>query len=1419
MSASPIKIGLVEDNPLDVDLVQMMLAEPPEILFELHQSSRLSETLALLENKPLDVMLLDLGLPDCQGLEAFHRVKSRAPNLPIIIFSGDGEKELAIRAVAEGAQDYLVKGQTSSHMLKRAIFYAIERQRVTHEQLVRATFSAAATGIATTKSDGEFILVNPAYCKMVGYSETELRALNFYTLIHPDDQTRNLELTGQLLAGKIDDFSVEERYVKKDGGFVWIRASVSLERSPDGQPLNIITVSEDIAERKRAEDALHEREEQLRLYAEHSPAAIAMVDRDMKYIVVSRRWMEDYRLGDQSIIGRSHYEVFPDIPQRWIEIHQRCLAGAVEKCDEDPFLRADGRTDWIRWEVRPWHRADGSIGGIILFSEDISERKNAEAVLEKQQIFLGTLLENISDGIVACDERGMLSLFNRATREFHGLPEESLPPDQWAEHYDLFLADGQTPMRTEQIPLFRAFQGEIVKNVEMVIAPKNLPRRVVVCNGQAILTASGQRSGAVVVLHDITERKQSELELVRLNRALRMLTSCNEMLIHATDEKQLLSSICQLAVEIGGYRMAWVGYAQDDASRSIIPVGYAGSGVDYLTQIKISWSEDNPGGQGPEGKTIRSGAPVVMEDVMQDDPEFSIRAKAQKYGYRSLICLPLRDKKRTFGLLALYSGEARPMTDDEMLLLQELADNLVFGVANIRALDEQRRIQSAVSKIAASVSASTGVEFFEELAYSMTEALEGQAGFVARLQLGEPRAARVIAAVVDGKVIDNFDYVIEGASCEYLLQGEDCIVPVSVAEHSHLAPLLATLGARTYVSKRLDNSLGQPVGLLFVVFSKPLKQSDFIIPTLQIFAARAAAELGRQEADKRIRDQASLLDKAQDAIVVRGLDHIVHFWNKGAERLYGWTSSEVLGTFVEKLLYDDPANFFEAVREVIKLGEWSGEITQRRKDGSTVTVEAHWNLVRDDNDQPHSILAINTDISQRKAAEEKIEHLAFYDNLTGLANRLLLVDRLQQALAVSARNRRMGALLFIDLDYFKKLNDSLGHDMGDLLLQQVAHRLIGCVRESDTVARLGGDEFVVMLEDMSGIPQEAATQAKIVSEKILASFNQPFQLAGYEHHSTPSIGVTLFSDQLNTVEELLKRADIAMYQAKASGRNAMRFFDPEMQAVISARTVLEADLHEALQQSEFLLHYQPQIDSEGRIIGAEALVRWQHPKLGLVLPVKFIPTAEDTGLILLLGHWVLETACAQLAVWATRPETAALSLSVNVSARQFRQPDFVEQVLAVVDYTGANPQRLKLELTESLLVDNVEDVITKMTALKAKGVGFSLDDFGTGYSSLTHLKRLPLDQLKIDQSFVMDVLTDPHDAAIAHTIVALGQSLGMMVIAEGVETEEQRDFLAQHGCNAYQGYLFSQPLPIEQFEEFVQARKKTIKKTRKKIKK
>ncbi|MFA6310691.1 MAG: EAL domain-containing protein, partial [Sterolibacterium sp.] len=479
-----------------------------------------------------------------------------------------------------------------------------------------------------------------------------------------------------------------------------------------------------------------------------------------------------------------------------------------------------------------------------------------------------------------------------------------------------------------------------------------------------------------------------------------------------------------------------------------------------------------------------------------------------------------------------------------------------------------------------------------------------------------------------------------------------------------------------------------------------------------------------------------------------------------------------------------------------------GEFHNRRKDGSEYIEHAVITPIRQADGSITHYVAVKEDITARKAAEDKINTLAFYDPLTGLPNRRLLLDRLQQALASSSRSKRSGALLFIDLDNFKTLNDTLGHDIGDLLLQQVGQRLATCVREGDSVARLGGDEFVVMLEDLSENTQEAATQAETVGGKILMTLNQHYQLGSYPHHSTPSIGVALFADQHETTDDLLKRADMAMYQAKAAGRNTLRFFDPEMQAVVTRRAALEADLREAVLQDQLLLYFQAQVVDAGRLTGAEALLRWRHPVRGLVSPAEFIPLAEDTGLILPLGHWVLQCACEQLAKWAGRPEMAHLTIAVNVSSRQFRLPSFVEEVLSILDRHGANPQLLKLELTESLLVENIEDVIAKMSALKAKGVGFSLDDFGTGYSSLSYLKRLPLDQLKIDQGFVRDILTDPNDAAIAKMVVALAGSMGLAVIAEGVEIEAQRDFLRHHGCHAYQGYLFGRPLPLAEFEEF-----------------
>jgi diguanylate cyclase (GGDEF)-like protein/PAS domain S-box-containing protein len=443
------------------------------------------------------------------------------------------------------------------------------------------------------------------------------------------------------------------------------------------------------------------------------------------------------------------------------------------------------------------------------------------------------------------------------------------------------------------------------------------------------------------------------------------------------------------------------------------------------------------------------------------------------------------------------------------------------------------------------------------------------------------------------------------------------------------------------------------------------------------------------------------------------------------------------------------------------------------------------------------------DITDRKTSENEIRQLAYFDPLTGLPNRRLFMDRLGHALTTSERSQTHGVLMMLDLDHFKKLNDTQGHDVGDRLLVEVARRLAGSVREADSVSRLGGDEFAVMIDGWDGQETAAATHAEQVAEHILAALNQPYSLgAGRpEYHSSSSIGVTLFRGTAVSIEVLMKQADVALYQAKDAGRNTIRFFNPAMQATIDARIAMELALRQALVLGQFRLHYQPQVDERGRLIGAEALLRWHDPVHGLQLPDTFIPLAEETGLIVEMGQWVLDTACAQLRLWQADAATRGLQIAVNVSARQFHQPDFVERVRGSLTASGANPQQLKLELTESIVVDHVEEVVESMEQLHLLGVTFSLDDFGTGYSSLSYLKRLPLDEIKIDRSFVRDLVDDGNDAAIVQAILAMSASLGVRVMAEGVENTAQRDFLRQHGCQGYQGMLHGRPAPIEDWSQ------------------
>lgn len=551
---------------------------------------------------------------------------------------------------------------------------------------------------------------------------------------------------------------------------------------------------------------------------------------------------------------------------------------------------------------------------------------------------------------------------------------------------------------------------------------------------------------------------------------------------------------------------------------------------------------------------------------------------------------------------------------------------------------------------------------------------------------------------------------------------------------------------------------------------------------------------------------AAAIFESQEGMLVTDASNTILRVNPAFTKITSYTAAEAIGQNPRMLNsgQHDKAFFTAMWRSINSTGKWIGEIWNRHKNGEVYLECLIITAVKDLNGIVTNYVATFTDITERKQAEDEIAQLAYYDTLTQLPNRRLLLNRLKVALAFSERTGKDGAVLFLDLDHFKTLNDTLGHAIGDLLLQQVAARLSVAVRDTDTVARLGGDEYVVMLEDLSEQAVEAATQVEIVCEKIMSSINQPFYLDTHEYRCSSSIGVVFFKGHNQSQEDILKHADIAMYQAKKAGRNTIRFFNPEMQDLINTRAAIERELWIALEQQQFQLYYQIQVDSAYHPLGAEVLIRWLHPERGLVHPLQFIPLAEETELILHLGKWVLETACAQLKAWQQDISTRHLTLSVNVSAKQFFQSDFVAQVQTIVQHYAINPMQLKLELTESLLLENIEETIITMNAFKEIGIRLSLDDFGTGYSSLQYLKRLPLYQLKIDQSFVRDIPTDNGDKVIVRTIIAMAYSMDLEVIAEGVETDEQLSFLINYGCKHFQGYFFGKPVPIELFNVTVQ---------------
>ena len=626
-----------------------------------------------------------------------------------------------------------------------------------------------------------------------------------------------------------------------------------------------------------------------------------------------------------------------------------------------------------------------------------------------------------------------------------------------------------------------------------------------------------------------------------------------------------------------------------------------------------------------------------------------------------------------------------------------------------------------------------------------------------------------------------------------------------------LIPALIPLIVRLLTT---DTPLGIPMAAMTLLFMTLLivnarRSQRTISEVLQLRRAQLlASEVIKDGAEQN----RLILESAAEGIF--GVDHdgLVTFVNPAAAAMLGYRPGELEGQKIHELIhhsYIDGTPYPQEacpMARTIRTGQAqrvADEVLWRR-DGSCFPVDySSMPIIREGTIQ--GAVVTFRDITEQRDAEARIEYQAYFDPLTGLPNRHLFMDRLQQAVTRSAHHGHMGALLFFDLDRFKTINDSLGHAIGDELLKQAAARLRQGLQQEDTAARLGGDEFVVLLPEVSDDAETTANHAQTVAEQVQQAITQPYRIDRHTLHSTASIGIALFPNGDESADDILKQADIAMYRAKESGRNAIQFYLPSMQLAASERLALENELRHALGSGELALHYQPQVDAAGHLLGAEALLRWQHPERGMVSPTEFIPVAEESDLILPIGQWVLEEACRQLKVWQREQPAIPPHIAVNVSVCQFRQRDFVAQVERTLREQGVAPDQLELELTEGMLLGDVEEAVTKMQALRAIGVRFAIDDFGTGYSSLAYLKRLPLDMLKIDQSFVRDITTDANDATIVETIIAMARHLELGVIAEGVETQEELRFLQSNGCDNYQGYYFSRPLDGEAFLAYLRA--------------
>ncbi len=1053
------------------------------------------------------------------------------------------------------------------------------------------------------------------------------------------------------------------------------------------------------------------------------------------------------------------------------------------------------------------HRLMERIAATVLNEQTLRHQEVLENSRQHAQSLLNNIMQNLPDLVWLKDVDGVYLSCNKMFERYFGASESDIVGKTDHDFLERETADA---FRAHDLKVME--QGRTCVSEKWISFADDRRRAYVETTKSPMYDAAGRLIGVLGISHDITNRIASTEKIQRLTHLYAALSQCNQAIVRSSGEAELFPQICRAAVLFGGMKMAWIGML-DEATMRVVPVAADGSGVEYLQQIEVSADPASPYSRGATGTAMREQKPFWCQDFQNDPQMAPWRERGAYFGWGASASLPLYRNGVVVGAFTLYSGEANAFDEASRNLLIEMAVDIGYALDNYDREATRSRLETQ------SESERTVLEMLargrplpvllEHIAKSYEIMFPGMLCSVLLLSSNKQHLEHGAAPSLPESYCSTIDGVAIGpevGSCGTAAYIKKTVIVSDIAQDPlwrDYKDLALGYGLAACWSVPILSTQDQVLGTFALYYTAARAPKPFELATLERGAHLASLAIERAQTEAWLNKLSQAVEQSPNTIVITDLAANVEYVNAAFVTETGYSAAEVIGRNQRMLQSGKtPRSTYDAMWAQLTAGEmWRGELINRRRDGEEYTEYVLISPVRGEDGKVSNYLSIKENITAKKAAEARISQLAHFDTLTGLPNQSLLKDRVAHAIRLAQRQNTQLAVLFLDIDHFKNINDTLGHRIGDELLIQLAIRLKCLVREEDTLSRMGGDEFILVL------PGTDADGAAHVASKVLETVSQSCHIEQYELVVTPSIGIAMYPSDGQDFDRLYQNADVAMYRAKQEGRNNFCFFTAEMQQRSARRLLLENALRHALDRGQFELYYQPQLSlQDGHVVGAEALLRWHHPELGPVSPAEFIPIAEESGMILAIGEWVLRTAVAQAKRWMEHA-AAPISVAVNLSAVQFRQARLPERVMQILDQAGLPPEYLELELTESVAMDAPLAAIEVMDELHARGIRMAIDDFGTGYSSLSYLRKFKVSKLKVDQSFVRDLSEDAESRAIVTAIITLATSMGFKTIAEGVETAGQLAFLRLQGCDLVQGYYFSKPLPVGQFEAYMQAQK------------